>query len=71
MQAYHAKRVGKGEKIYLHAEIAALAACKQIERAHKMVVTRYSKDGRPMPAKPCEICADGIKHSPIKIIEHT
>ena len=71
LQAFHANRVGRREQIYLHAEIAAIANCKDISKAHKMVVEKFSKFGEPLNACPCEICADGIKATPIKVIEHT
>lgn len=71
LQAFHASRVGQGEQIYLHAEIAAIANCKNISKAHKIVVERFSKRGEPLLACPCPICSDGIRATPIKIIEHT
>jgi len=71
MQAHHAKNVGREEKIFLHAEIDAIIKCRDISKAHKISIFRYSKDGKPMPACPCEVCQDGIKATPIKIIEYT
>lgn len=71
LQAFHANRVGLNEQIYLHAEIAAIANCKNISKAHKIVVERFSKKGEPLIACPCLICADGISFTPIKLIEHT
>jgi tRNA(Arg) A34 adenosine deaminase TadA len=71
LQAFHANRVGLAEQIYLHAEIAAIANCKDISKAHKIVVERFSKKGEPLIACPCPICADGISFTPIKQIEHT
>jgi tRNA(Arg) A34 adenosine deaminase TadA len=71
LQAFHARKSGKEKSIYLHAEIHAITRCKDISAAHKMVVVRYGKDGKPAPAKPCVICQSAIKSTPIKIVEHT
>ena len=59
------------EKIYLHAEILAIIRCKDLSKAHKIVVTRVGKSGKMLLAKPCPICEAGIKAAGIKIIEHT
>lgn len=71
LQQKHADRVGLNKKCFLHAEIHAIAKCKQLERAHKIVVMRFDTDGRPANAKPCPICQDALLHTPIKHIEHT
>lgn len=71
LQAFHARKSGKEKSIYLHAEIHAITRCKDISQAHKIVVTRYDKNGNPAPAMPCIICQSAIKSTPIKIIEHT
>jgi tRNA(Arg) A34 adenosine deaminase TadA len=71
MQAKHAKHVGQHEKQFLHAEILAIARCKNIEKAHKIVVMRFREDGSPGLAKPCEICQHAISLTPIKKIEYT
>ena len=70
-QAHHAKRVGKEKGIFLHAEMDAIIKCRDISKAYKMSIFRYSKDGKPLPACPCPICNDGIKTTPIKVIEYT
>lgn len=71
LQAHHAKRVGRSEKIFLHAEIAAIAKCKNLDNAYKIQVMRFSADGQPVNAKPCPICEDGIRIAGIKHVEHT
>lgn len=45
--------------------------CKDLSKAHKIVVMRYNKKGEPVNAKPCKICEQAIALTPIKVIEHT
>lgn len=71
MQAKHAQKVGLPKSIFLHAEISAITKCKDISKAHKILITRYTKDGKPALSKPCKICESAIRSTPIKIIEHT
>ena len=71
MQVKTAREVGREEAIFLHAEIAALVRLKDWSKAHKIVIERYSEDGRPLLAKPCEICEHALKKAGIQIIEHT
>ena len=71
LQAKHAHAVGQHERIFLHAEIHAIALCKKLFKAHKILVSRWDKKGKPMLAKPCPICQNAIKASGIKIVEHT
>jgi deoxycytidylate deaminase len=62
--------VGEPHKIFLHAEVAALVKCDWT-KAHRLLVTRYGKDGRPLLAKPCRVCHHVISLTNIKIVEHT
>lgn len=72
MQFKYANMVGEPHKIFLHAEVAAIAACKDISKAHRMLVVRQTKCGKYANAKPCMICAEAIKNeTPIQIIEWT
>lgn len=71
LQHHHSHRVGLPEKCFLHAEIHAISLCKQLHRAHRIVVSRFDKRGRPRNAKPCPVCASAIDATPIKIIQHT
>lgn len=71
LQAVYARRAGEPHKIYLHAELHAITRCANVERAHKMVVFRYTEDGSPARAKPCKICQQAIDKTNIKIVEHT
>lgn len=70
-QAKWANRVGRADAIYLHAEIAAIIRCPDISRAYRILVTRYNKDGQPVMAAPCSICASAIAATSIKVIQHT
>lgn len=71
IQAYHSERAGLPHKIFLHAEVHAIVKCRNLEKAHKIVVMRYDANGKPANAKPCIICQDAIKEAGIKVIEHT
>ena len=72
MQFKYANMVGEPNKVFLHAEVAAIAACKDISKAHRMLVVRKTKSGNFGSAKPCSICAEAIKNeTPIQIIEWT
>ena len=70
-QAELAEKVGLPHKTYQHAEVAAIVRCKQLSRAHKIVVTRFGAKGQPQTAKPCPICQEAIRLAGIKIVEHT
>jgi tRNA(Arg) A34 adenosine deaminase TadA len=71
IQAKHARRVGKENAVFLHAEIQAIIKCRNIEAAYKIIVTRYDSKGQPRLAKPCDICMDALKSFGINRIEHT
>lgn len=71
LQAKHANKVGLPEKRFLHAEIASIVKCKDLTKAHKIVVMRYTKDGKPANAKPCPVCMSAIEASGIKFVEWT
>jgi tRNA(Arg) A34 adenosine deaminase TadA len=71
VQAAYSEKAGLPHKIYLHAEIHAIVKCKNLEKAHRIVVFRYDNEGNPRSAKPCPICESAIKETSIKVIEHT
>lgn len=71
LQARHAQRNQEPSKIFLHAEIHAIARCRQLDRAHRILVTRFDKHGHPQLAKPCKVCQSAIKEAGIKIIDYT
>lgn len=70
-QAKHASKVGLPEKIFLHAEMDAIIRCRDLSRAHKIVVVRVTKSGAYGKAKPCPVCKSGIKEAGIKNVEWT
>jgi len=70
-QALHAAKVGRPEKIFLHAEMDAIIRCKNLSRASKILVSRVSKKGKYVNAKPCPVCESAIKEAGIKNVEWT
>lgn len=70
-QAKCARNVGLPDKQFLHAEIHAIVRCKQLHRAHRIVVMRFDSTGKPKNAKPCPVCESAIEAAGIKIVEHT
>lgn len=72
LQAKAAAAVGEPYKVFLHAEISALVRLSDTDRqrAYKMVVMRYNKEGKPMNAKPCKVCQRVLQSFNI-IVEHT
>lgn len=71
LQGFHANKVGLPHKQFLHAEIHAISLCKQLDKAHKIVVLRYNRFNQPCPAKPCPVCQSAIEAAGIKVVEHT
>lgn len=71
MQARHAHKTGHPEKQFLHAEIHAITRCRNLDRAYKIFITRYNKQGEPVLAKPCPVCMSAIQESGIKHVIHT
>lgn len=71
MQARYAEQAGEPHKITLHAEIAAIVKCRNLDRAYKISVFRYNKKGNPLLAKPCPICMSAIQKTKIRDIEWT
>lgn len=69
LQARFAERVGLNEKIYLHAEIAALIKCK--EECDTIVVARVNPQGKLRMAKPCPICSLALKEAGIFKVYYT
>lgn len=63
--------VNMPDRIYMHAEVAALVKVKDWSKAHRIFVTRYTKDGKPANAKPCQICQHIIRQTGIKHVDYT
>lgn len=70
-QARHACKVGRPDKVFLHAEMDAIIRCKDLSKAYKIFVTRISRKGLYVNAKPCPICEDAISETLIKEVEWT
>jgi len=71
IMAKMAEHVGEHYKIFLHAEVDALIKVKDWTKAHKLVITRFNKQGEPVLAKPCKVCQHMINMASIKEVEHT
>jgi len=72
LQIHTAREAGRPDAMFLHAEIHAITRLKQnADRAYKIYIERYSKDGYPLPAKPCEICTLALQNAGIEIVEYT
>lgn len=71
LQRKHAMKVGLPEKKFNHAEVVAIAKCKDLRKAHTIRVFRYNSQGLPVNAKPCSICMSCILSTNIKNIEFT
>ena len=71
LQAKHAYKAGNPLAVFLHAEIHAITRCRDLSKAHKIVVTRVGKSGDYILAKPCPVCMSAIRAAGIEYIEHT
>lgn len=71
LQARHAKQVGLDEKVYLHAEIHAIVRCRDLSKAHKILITRWGRNGLPLYAKPCPVCMSAIEAAGIDVVEYS
>jgi tRNA(Arg) A34 adenosine deaminase TadA len=71
IQARFAKGAGQPDRIYLHAEIAALVRLKKGQIPYKIMISRCRKDGSSGLARPCAVCMAAIKHWGIQSIEYT
>lgn len=69
LQAKFAERVGLHEKIYLHAEIAALVKCR--EECDTIVVARVNPQNKLRMAKPCPICSLALEESGVDKVHYT
>lgn len=71
IQARFARDVGMPDRVFLHAEIAALVKLPKDCKPYKISIQRYYKNGKPANAKPCEVCEAAIKFWGIKHVEYT
>lgn len=63
--------VGQPARIFLHAEIHALAKLRHTDKPYKISIERYHKNGKPANAKPCPVCEYAIKQYGINHVEYT
>ena len=70
LQAHFANICGMPNKIYLHAEIAAILLAGK-NKIHHIKIERYKKNGDPANAEPCPICKAAIKSFGISEITYT
>jgi len=59
---------GDLNKIYLHAEVAALLQAKKV---HTLYSLRVNKQGKLLNAKPCKICQKAIQHFGVKEVYYS
>ena len=52
---------GEKEKIFLHAEIAAIVKCKELKKAVNIFIYRIRNNGDIELANPCKICGKAIR----------
>lgn len=71
IQARFAEGVGQPDRIFLHAEIAALVKLRGNQRPSRIHIERYTKDGNPALAAPCAVCQAAIKHWKVKHVTYT
>ena len=71
LQAKFAVQVGLDNKVFLHAEIAALSRLKSFHKPYKIVVERYLSDGSTALARPCPVCQAAIESHGIALVEWT
>jgi tRNA(Arg) A34 adenosine deaminase TadA len=70
IQARFAAAVGEPEKIFLHAEIAALVKLEKGSKPYKIVIERFRKDGSAGACRPCAVCQAAIKHWGLTKVEY-
>lgn len=71
MQKRYAIKVGVPNKQFIHAEIAAIVNCRNLDKAYRIRILRFHRDGSPALAKPCTICMAAITAAGIAVIDHT
>jgi deoxycytidylate deaminase len=71
IQAHYAHLAQQPHRIFLHAEIDAIIKCRNIDKAHRMLITRIGNSGRYLPSYPCKVCQQAIKAVNIPQLEYT
>ena len=71
IQAHFAQKAGEPERIYLHAEIAALVKLRKTDVPYRIFISRQKRDGSMGNAKPCALCLAALQHWKINNISYT
>ena len=71
LQARLAKECGVSEKVYQHAEVAALVKLRAFHKPYSIEIFRVDKRGQYVNAAPCKICQKAISLFNINIVKHT
>lgn len=74
IQFYYAEKVGRGNAIFLHAEMNAIVRIIRStnrRKPHSIYVARVNCKGEPVMAKPCEICEMAIEEAGIENVYYT
>jgi deoxycytidylate deaminase len=66
LQAHYANKSQLPEKVYLHAEIDAIAKCRDLSKAYSIEVIRVNNEGKYLLSAPCPICRSAISSTGIK-----
>jgi len=69
LQAKFAERVGLKEKIFLHAEIAALVKCR--EECDTIIVARVNNQNKLRNSRPCPICSLALKQAGVSKVHYS
>lgn len=69
-QAKLSRMFGMPDRIYLHAEIAAIIKARG-RKIYKIFIERYDSLGNPKTACPCPACTEAIRLAGIERVEFT
>jgi len=76
LQAHFAQKLGKPERIYLHAETDAVIKCINKHgidalRDADIFIVRFSKKGDTASSKPCNMCRYMLQSYAVRHVFHT
>ena len=66
---YFAEKAGEPMRIKLHAEVNALIKAKK--EVYSILIERYTEDGKPALAAPCNCCKEAIKAFGVQLVQYT
>lgn len=70
LMLHFGKQVGCEDRVFLHAEVAALLKCKDKE-VYELHIERRKRNGEPGMAKPCPICERALLAFGVKKVSYT